>query len=87
MVLPDGSLNHEHVMERVVASPYILQRWCVIIDSDLDDDESIDLLIKVVRACTNTFGRGVLLMRMNQRSRKGKGNKSTLSVSHRARLL
>jgi len=84
---PDGSLGHEVVMEKVSGDMIALSLWSEIIDTELDDEESFDLLVKVVRSLTNTYGRGTLLRRMNHRWKTGKGNKGTVSVSHRAKLL
>lgn len=68
----DGSLGHEEVMDKVVDQPTLLQKWAKIVHCELSDDEAFSFLEQTVRLFTNTYGRGVLLRRMNAASRKGK---------------
>lgn len=84
---PDGSLVHDKVMDAVVSSPVITTLWDSIVDNFLKDDDSFRFMVQVIRSLTNTFGKGVMLRRMNAKARSGKGNKTALAPSMRARLL
>jgi len=79
----DG-VPHQKVMDAVCANATMLNIWDSSIGNSLQEEESFALLTKVVRAVTNTYGRGVMLRRMNARNASVKANKATLAITHRA---
>lgn len=83
----DGTLNHATVMENIVETRCLTIMWDCIVDNCLSEEESFNFMVKVVKSMTNTFGKGMTLRRMNNKAKSGKGNKTSLAVSHRARLI
>jgi len=83
----DGSLHHARVMDAVTGTPAITALWDSIVDTSLSDDDSFRFMTQVIRSLTNTFGKGVMMRRMNAKAKTAKGNKTALAPSFRARLI
>jgi len=60
--------------------------WDCIVDNCLSE-ESFNFMVKVLKSMTNTFGKWMTLRRMNNKAKSGRGNKTSLAVNHRARLI
>jgi len=58
-----------------------------IVDSALEESESLGLLVRVVRIIAGTYGRGSMLKRMNLITQSKAARKKTLSISHRASVV
>lgn len=84
---PDGCLKHDKVMDAVVANPSIVTLWDAVVENSMSDGDSFRFMTQVIRSLTNTYGKGVMQRRMNAKARSGKGNKTTLTPSMRARLV
>jgi len=83
----DGKISHDKVMESIVETRILTTLWDSTVDNSLSEEESFNFMRKVVKSLTNTFGKGMMLRRMNALAKSGRGNKTALAISHRARLI
>ena len=83
----DGSVPHAAVMEKVVETNHLTMKWDSIVENSLSEFESFRFMSKVIRSVANTYGKGVMLRRMNARARTSNANKATLAISHRAGVI
>lgn len=84
---PSGTPLHSTVMDAVVSNTAITTLWDSTVENFLSDDDSFRFMSQVIKSLGNSFGKGVMLRRMNAEARTGKVNKTSLAPSFRARLI
>ena len=83
----DGSVLLEKVCKTVVSDPHFLVMWDAIVDSALEESESLDLLVRVVKIIAGTYGRGSMLKRMNVITQSKAPRKKTVHQPQSKRCL